>query len=307
MIEAIAKTEKLATGNKKQFKKHKTKRRLKNLLVPLLFILPSLLFIIVFSFYPFIKSIVATFTVERISGLEWVGLDIWKLLFSDDRLVKVLGNTFLFAVLNLVFTFCGALFLALITTEKGKNQRLIETLFSLPMAIASAPAAAVWAFILRQDGGVINSLFGSNVGWLVDPKFALFSVAIVTSWAHVASSYILLLAGFRNVPKEVIESAKMDGANPLILAFKIKLPIASPQIFYVLFLNIITAFRTFTQIKLLTGGGPAGATTTLMFDIYEQNAYSYGFACCESLILFAIMFAASRIMFFFEKKHVYYD
>ena len=266
-----------------------------------------MLFIIVFSFYPFIKSIVATFTVERISGLEWVGVDIWKLLFSDDRLVKVLENTFLFAGLNLVFTFCGALFLALITTEKGKNQRLIETLFSLPMAIASAPAAAVWAFILRQDGGVINSLIGSDIGWLVDPNYALFSVVIVTSWTHVASSFILLLAGFRNVPREVIESAKMDGANPLILAFKIKLPIASPQIFYVLFLNIITAFRTFTQIKLLTGGGPAGATTTLMFDIYEQNAYSYGFACCESLILFAIMFGAGRIMFFFEKKHVHYD
>lgn len=283
------------------------KRRLKKIFIPILFILPSLIFIIVFSFYPFIKSIVATFTIERSSGLEWVGFDIWKLLFSDDHLVQVFENTFLFAALNLVLTFCGAMFLALISTERGKNQRIIETLFSLPMAIASAPAAAVWAFILRQDGGVINSIFGSDIGWLVDPQFALFSVALVTSWTHVASSYILLLAGFRNVPREIIESAKMDGANPFVLAFKIKLPIASPQIFYVLFLNIITAFRTFTQINLLTGGGPAGATTTLMFDIYEQNAYSYGFACCESLLLFAIMFAASRIMFFFEKKHVHYD
>lgn len=283
------------------------KRRLKKFFIPLFFILPSFIFIIVFSFYPFIKSVVATFTIERSSGLEWVGGNIWKLLFSDDHLVKVFENTFLFAGLNLVLTFCGAMFLALITTEKGKGQRPIETLFSLPMAIASAPAAAVWSFILRQDGGVINSILGINIGWLVDPNFALFSVAIVTSWTHVASSYILLLAGFRNVPKEIIESAKIDGANSFVLAFKIKLPIASPQIFYVLFLNIITAFRTFTQIQLLTGGGPAGATTTLMFDIYEQNAYSYGFACCESLLLFAIMFGASRIMFFFEKKHVHYD
>lgn len=274
---------------------------------PLLFIFPSLLFVIVFSFYPFIKTIVATVTVDFGDGLKWVGTQIWEMLFEGPHFSMVLSNTFVFAFLNLVFTFTGALVLALITDERRKGQRLIETLFSLPMAIASAPAAAVWAFILRQDGGILNSFLGLDIGWLVDPKYALFSVAVVTSWTHVASSYILLLAGFRNVPRDIIESAGMDGASPLKIALRVKIPIASPQIFYVLFLNIVTAFRTFTQIKLLTGGGPAGATTTLMFDIYEQNNTLFGLACCASLVLFVIMFTMSRLSFIIEKKFVHYD
>ena len=279
----------------------------KNTITPLMLIIPSLLFVLVFSFCPFIKTIVATVTVESGNGLKWVGLQIWEMIFRGEHFKRVLANTFLFALLNLVFTFVGALFLALLTDERKKGQRLIETLFSLPMAIASAPAAAVWAFILRQDGGILNSFFGLDIGWLVDPDYALLSVAIVTSWTHVASSYILLLAGFRNVPKEMIESATLDGANPFRIATSVKIPIASPQIFYVLFLNIITAFRTFTQIKLLTGGGPAGATTTLMFDIYEQNNTLFGLACCDSLILFVIMFTMSCFSFIIEKKYVQYD
>lgn len=279
--------------------------------VPYLLLIPSLILLTMFSFYPFAKTIISSFSITSATGewIRWAGFDNWKMLLSGERFWKVLRITFVFAGLNLVMTFSGAMILALIGEQKGKGQRLVQTLFSLPMAIASAPAAAVWVFIFRMDGGLLNGLLGTHISWLTSKETALFCVAFVTSWTHMAPSFILLLAGFRNVSSDLLEAATLDGANAIVKIFKIKIPIASPQIFYVLFVNIITAFRTFTQINLLTAGGPGGTTTTLMYEVY-YNANLGGLfelACCDAVVMFLIIFAATRIQFAFEKKMVHYQ
>lgn len=292
--------------NKKvQVKKKKVR------VLPYLLIAPPIIFVSVFSLYPFIKTIVSSFSITSEFGdwLGWGGLIHWNMLFSNDRFWRVLGTTFKFAGMNLVMTFFAAMVLALICAKKRPGQRIYQTLYALPMAIASSPAAVMWRFIYRADAGLLNELLGTDIAWLATEKTALLCVAVVTSWTHIASSFILLLAGFRNVSDDLIEASMLDGAGPIARTINIMIPIASPQIFYVLFLNIITAFKTFGQIKLLTNGAPGGSTTTLMFEVYHKAMISGQFesACCTAIVLFLIIFLTTRIQFLFEKKMVHYQ
>ena len=150
---------------------------------------------------------------------------------------------------------------------------------------------------------------GTDMAWLQDADTALIAVAIVTAWSQIALSFILLLAGFRNVSNDLLEAATLDGAGAFTKAVRIKIPIASPQIFYVIFLKIISSLKAFGQIRMLTEGGPAGATTTLMYKVYERGTASgyFEWACCYSIILFIVIFVATRIQFMMEKKLVHYQ
>ncbi len=278
---------------------------------PYLLLLPTLILFALFTYYPFIKTILLSFSVTDKSGAfsKWVGLDIWKRVLLKDSFWQVVGTTLRFAAINVVFTFLIAMIFALLSMNKVKGSKIYQILFALPMAIASSPAAAIWMFIFRRDNGLLNLLLGTNYTWTRDAAVALQSTAMVTVWMHVGASFIFLLVGFRNVPEELLESAIIDGAGPLRKIFKIILPIASPQIFFVVFLNITSSFKAFAQIRLLTGGGPANSTKTLIYSIYEKAIVNGRFetACVESLVLFLLILIATRTQFFFEKKVVFYQ
>ena len=218
-------------------------------------------------------------------------------------------NTFKFAGINLVVSLFGAMVFALLADGCTRGRRLVQTLYALPLVIASAPTSLIWRFMFRKEGGIINMALGTDMAWLQDADTALIAVAIVTAWSQIALSFILLLAGFRNVSNDLLEAATLDGAGAFTKAVRIKIPIASPQIFYVIFLKIISSFKAFGQIRMLTEGGPAGATTTLMYKVYERGTASgyFEWACCYSIILFIIIFVATRIQFMMEKKLVHYQ
>lgn len=279
---------------------------------PYLLILLPLISVCTFSVYPFIKTIISSFsrTTEVGSWICWVGLDNWKMVFNDRSFWKTIGNTFLFAAVNLVVSLFGAMTFALLADGvRGKGRRLVQTLYALPLVIASAPTSLIWKFMYRKEGGIINMFLGTDLAWLQNSNTALYAVAFVTAWSQIALSFILLLAGFRNVSDDLLEAATLDGAGAFIKAVKIKIPIASPQIFYVIFLKIISSFKAFGQIKMLTEGGPAGATTTLMYKVYERGTASgyFELACCYSILLFVIIFTVTRIQFLMEKKLVHYQ
>lgn len=280
-------------------------------ITPYLLLLPPLILVCVFGVYPFIKTIISSFsrTTEVGKWLNWVGLENWKTVITDNSFRRVLVNTFVFAILNLTISLAGSMALALLADGCRKKTRLIQTLYALPLVIASAPTSLIWRFMYRKDGGVVNMLLGTNQAWLQNVGTALIALTIVTAWSQIAHSFILLLAGFKNVPEELLEAATLDGAGTVTKALKIKIPIASPQIFFGIFLKIISSFKAFAQIKLLTMGGPAESTATLMFKVYERGTASgyFEWACCYSIILFVIIFAATRIQFLMEKKFVHYQ
>lgn len=277
---------------------------------PYLLLAPSIILFTIFSFWPFLKTIFLSFSVTDKKGnfVKWVGLAIYKRVLSAKNFGKIFGNTWKFAAMVCLGTLLVAMFLALLSASKERGSRLYEILYALPMAVASAPASSIFVFLLRKENGFINTLLGTNIAWIHDPKWALIAVAFVTVWLGIGSSYIFLLVGFRNVPEELIESAILDGAGPVRRAFSIMIPIASPQIFFVVFLNITASFKAFGQIKLLTEGGPNNATNTLIYSMYENALLNQRFetACVYAMILFVVIFSVTRVQNYFENRTVYY-
>lgn len=277
---------------------------------PYLLILPVLISSVIFNFSPFLKTIISSVTFTDIYG-KWTGFAgglFWKMMFRNEEFWRILGITAKFAVANFIGTFCLAMFLALLSVKRTKLGKVYQMLYALPVAIASAISSVIWKSFFSQNG-ILNSWLGTNVSWLVDEHRSFWVVTLVTVWCHIAGSYIYLLAGFRGVSEDIQEAAIVDGANSFVRAFKIMIPMASPQIFFVLFVNIVNAIKTFTQIKLLTAGGPAKSTTTIMYDVYVRAVElgEFEYACCLSIVLFVLIFLVTRIQFVFENKFVHYE
>lgn len=264
-----------------------------------------------FTFYPFAKTIFLSFTYTDKKGhfVKWAGFENYIRIVTNELFGKTMGNTFKFALMIGVGTLLMAMILSLLSASREKGSRLYEVMFALPLAVASAPASSIFAYLLRKDNGLVNTLLGTDIAWLQDPKYALTAIAICTVWLSIGSSYIFLLVGFRNVSEDLLESAKLDGAGPFRRAINILIPVASPQIFFVVFLNISNSFKAFAQIKMLTNGGPANSTTTLIFSMY-QNAMLKGrfeTACVQAVMLFLLIFFFTRIQRALEDRMVHYQ
>jgi sn-glycerol 3-phosphate transport system permease protein len=283
--------------------------------LPYLLLLPCLFIFVVFVFYPFVKTIVYSFSLTNARGqpVEWVGLENFIKLFKSAQFRNSLKLTLIFAPMVAVPTLAAAYFLAALAHGKGivrDASRAYEVMYSLPMAVASAPAAAIWFMILSSGrSGHLNHILGTDIRWLLDARYALTSVAMVTVWLNMGTSFIFLLTGFRNVPEEIIESARMDGAGYFLRLFKIITPVASPQIFFVVFLNVITSFQAFAQIRLLTQGGPTYTTNVLVYSIYQSGIRESRFetAFAQSLVLFVIILFLTILQFKAEKRTVHYQ
>ena len=275
-----------------------------------LLLVPSMALFAMFTFWPFLKTIILSFSYTDKKGdfVKWAGIRNYIRVITSSTFPKIMGNTLLFALLVGVFTLLVAMLLALLSASREKGSRLYEVMYSLPMAVASAPAASIFIFLMRKDGGLLNQLLGTDIAWLRDPKWALLAVAFVTVWLSIGASYIFLLVGFRNVPEDLLESARLDGAGPVRRAFSVLIPVASPQIFFVVFLNISNAFKAFGQIKLLTEGGPNNATNTLIYSMYKNALLNgrYETACVQAVFLFLIIFIVTRAQHALEERTVFY-
>ena len=280
-------------------------------ILPYILILPAMALFMIFNFYPFLKAILLSFSMTNKQGevTQWVGLANWVRVLTKDSFWDVIWITLKMAGINLVFTFAIALIFALLATKKVRFSKWYQTMYALPMAIASSPAAAIFLFIFRQKNGLLNNLLGTSISWTTKLPYAFWAVCSMTIWMHVGISFIFLLVGFSNVPEEVLESAWLDGAGPLARIRHILIPMASPQLFFVLFLNISSSFRSFAQIRLLTGGGPANGTKNLIYYIYENAMINGRFetACVQAVVLFILIFSITQIQFALEKRMVHYQ
>lgn len=279
--------------------------------LPYLLITPAMVLFTLFTFYPFIKTIVLSFALTDKSGnfTRWVGISNWVRVLTKSSFWDVVIITLKMAAINLVFTFSIAMIFALAATKKVRFSKIYQTMYALPMAIASSPAAAIFLFIYRQKNGLLNNFLGTNIAWTNESPQAMWAVCAMTIWMHIGVSFIFLLVGFRNVPEDLLESALLDGAGPLRRIKDIILPMASPQIFFVLFLNIGSSFKSFAQIRLLTQGGPANSTKNLIYYIYENAIINGRFetACVQALFLFGMIFLFTKIQFALEKRMVHYQ
>ena len=278
--------------------------------LPYLLLIPTFFFLIVFTFYPFLRSIYLSFFVTTPSGQPgaFVGLKNYVRILTSDSFKNTMVVTFKYAGIVCVGTFSVAMFFAFLCVEKVKGSRIYQTMFAIPIALASAPVAAICLYLLSING-LLNNLIGTEIAWLSTKETALYALAVCACWANLGTSFIFLLVGFRNVPDDLVESATLDGASYWKKFVNIYVPIASPQIFFVVFLNILNSYKSFALIKILVGTGPAESTNVLVHALYS-NAFARGrfeTACVYAMVLCLVIFLTTRIQFILEKKVVHYQ
>ena len=294
----------------KRMKQQEEKGIFPGWIFPLAILMPAMFFFVVFVLFPFIKNIYLTFFVTDNLGNPgaFVGWKNYIRVLNDKNFWNSLKATFKFAGLVGAGTFFLAMFLAIISIDMGKGHKVYQTMFALPMAIASVPVSSIATYILSQYG-ILNHVLGTNINWLADEKTAMLSCAAVTIWSYAGTSYLYLLVGFRNVPDDLVEAATLDGAGFFQKVTKIYIPIASPQIFFVMFLNILGSFKAFGYIRLLVGKGPKNITNVLVYAIYTY-AFTRGrfeTACVYAIILCLLIFVVTRVQLLLEKRMVHYQ
>ncbi|WP_082023794.1 carbohydrate ABC transporter permease [Clostridium polynesiense] len=286
------------------------RKKFKEVIVPYLYLLPSLVLFSTFVYFPFFKTLYLSFSITNAKGkvVEMVGMANYLEVIKSPEFKNSLMLTFKFVPMLAIPTLIIGFILALIANNKIRGSKAFQLMFSMPMAVASAPAAIIWMLIFHPSIGLMNFVLRANIGWLTDEKYALISVAVVTIWLNLGVNFIFLLSGLKGIPEELIESASIDGANYFQKLFKIIIPMVSPTLFFVIFIDIINAFQAFGQVKLMTGGGPNDATNVLVHSIYREAFFNNRFemASTQSVILFCIMLFITIIQFKFEKKGVFY-
>ncbi len=286
------------------------KKGLYELIEPYIFLLPAFLVFGFFLFYPFFRTIyLSTFLTDKLGQAKvfW-GFRNYTDLFSSSSFWASVGVTFQFVLIVAFGGLLVGLTTSLLTAKKYPGVTFASAAYAMPVAIASAAASMAFRMILHPTNGLLNILFNSRINWTGDPQWALVSVSIVTIWLASGINFIFISAGLRNVPEELYESASIDGANYWQKLFRITLPSISPTLFFQVIINIIGAFQSFSQIRLLTQGGPGDATTVIVYAIYRDAFFNFRFgtAAARSLILFVIVLVITLIQFSFEKRSVNY-
>lgn len=277
---------------------------------PYYYLLPSMLVFAVFLFYPFFKTIyLSMFKTDKMGQAKlFVGLGNYAELLSSQSFRNSLKATLIFVAIVVL----GGMFLGLVTAvlcnKSFPGIRIFSTAYALPMAIASSSAAMIFQIMLHPAVGIVNKLLGLDINWLNDPHTALYCVAVLTAWLNSGINFLYFSAGLGNIEETIYERASVDGANGLQKFISLTLPGLSPIMFYTLVVNIIQAFQSFGQIKILTEGGPNDTTNVIVYSIYRDAFFNYRFgsAAAQSVILFLIIMLITLLMFRMEKKGVKY-
>lgn len=275
---------------------------------------PTLLILSVFVFYPAVQSFYLSLQdVDPFSRLTFfVGLENYQSLVSSPEYWQSVRTSFVFMLMTSVPAMIIALLVALGLDANPYLRGILRTIFLMPVSISSAMAAMLWIFIYNPTAGYLNySLESLGVGgpnWLGSPSWALLAVSIATVWKEIGFNVIFFIAGLASVPVELKEAAWMDGANAFQRFRHVTLPILSPTIFFVTVVSIINSFQCFGQIHILTAGGPAGATNTLVYRLYQDAFVNFqsGLASAEAVILFLLLMLATTFQFKFAQKKVHY-
>ena len=284
--------------------------RLGKKIEPYAFLLPALLVFGIFLFYPFAKTIyLSLYKTNKMGQAKiFVGLGNYIELFTSKSFYNSICVTVVFVSIVVVLSMALGLLGAVLCNRSFPGIRFFSTAYALPMAIASASAALIFKIMLHQSVGIINKLLHLEINWISDPKYALVCVAVLTAWLNSGINFLYFSAGLANIDETLYERASVDGANAVQKFFRLTLPGLGPILFYTLVVDVIQAFQSFGQVKILTQGGPGESTNLIVYSIYRDAFFNYRFgtAAAESIILFLIIMCLTLVMFKIEKKGVKY-
>ncbi|WP_308798596.1 carbohydrate ABC transporter permease [Agromyces silvae] len=276
--------------------------RLREPATAFLFVLPMLALFVVFRFVPIFGAAGMSFTDFRLNGeFEFIGIENYERLFSDPVFFTALQTTLLFGLiyvpLVMVLSLATAMLLHHVVWAKG----FFRGALFLPYVTSFVLAGVIWLWVFAADG-LINGTFAHwgipGIPFLSgDQATVLSSLAVVTAWRGFGYSMLILLAGLKNIPEELTEAAILDGATGRQRFFRITLPLLKPVLFFVLVIETIGAFQIFDVVYVMTGGGPARASYSLIYMLYEQGFkfFDFGYAATIGIALFVLVFIVSLI------------
>jgi raffinose/stachyose/melibiose transport system permease protein len=276
----------------------------------LVFIGPAVFFFALILVIPFIMSIYYSFTAWNgvSTKISWIGIANYKqILFHDSGYYHAFWFTFLYAIVGVFFTNLVGFLLALMLTQALKLRNVLRTIFFMPNVIGGLLLGFIWSFIFVKGFATIGDLTGLaffNLPWLGDAPTAFWGIVIVTVWKGAGYVMVIYIAGLTNVPKDLIEAARIDGATKLQMLWKITLPLIMPAITVCLFLTISWGFKVFDLVVSLTKGGPFNSTESVSLNIYQEafrnNALGLGSA--KAVVFFIIVALITVIQVIITKK-----
>lgn len=277
---------------------------------------PALAVFTIFVFYPLVRviwmSTQGTDLFGRSSG--YAGTQNFTTLFDDPQFWQTMWQTALFCAGTVAGRLVIGLVIALPLTAGAHGFPVFRALLTSPIAASVAAASVAFSAILAPGTGILNSVireFGREpVPWLTSPRWALLSVIVVTVWCNLGFTVMLLVAARGAVAEEVLEAARVDGAGPLRTLRSVTLPLMTPTLFFIVVTGTVEALTTFGQVQILTQGGPAGSTTTLVYNIYTaafgSGSANFGVASALGIVLFVLVLVLSLIQFGILEKRVNY-
>lgn len=279
-----------------------------------LFLAPSLVLFAIFTAIPVISAFFISFTQWNLfNEVTWVGLGNYLELAKDEIFAKVLGNTAYFVLASVPVQIVLALACALVLNRGIKGQTFFRVVYFLPVVTSTIAAALVWAWLFNSNFGLINaglSLVGVTdlPKWMGSTRWAMPAIIIVSIWQNLGYAMVLFLAGLQNIGKDVHDAAALDGATGWDRFWHVTLPLLSPTTFFVLVISIIGSFQVFELVLVMTKAGPANATNTLVYYIYQNGFqfYQMGYASAAAMVLFLIVLAFTLVQYKLQRRWVHY-
>jgi sn-glycerol 3-phosphate transport system permease protein len=280
-----------------------------------LYLAPSLILFLVFIFIPLIRSVelslYLTDPIGRPAAFVWFLQ--YERLFTQPTFLNSLARSGQYVAFTVPLILLFSLVLAMLGNLRLKRIAIFRVIFSITIAVSGATASIMFLTMYHPTLGTLNYFLGllglPSVNWLISDATAIYSVAMVTIWLQVGLNTVILLAAMQGIPEELYESAMIDGASSWNKFRYITLPFLSSTFFFLLVVDMLAAFQTFTPVAVMTRGGPMDSTNILVYSIYREFYFNgkYGFAAAQSIMLFLVMLVLTIIQFVFVERKVFYE
>jgi len=283
-------------------------------LLPYALVAPQLAIVLVFFYWPAAQAVLQSFLLEDAFGLSssFVWFENYRELLSQPDYFDAIVRTFVFSFAIALSSLSLALLLAVMADRPLRGGTLYRTLLIWPYAVAPPVVGVLWIFMLNPSLGVIShGLRAIGIDWnpLLNGGQAALLIVLASASKQISYNFLFFLAGLQSIPKSVIEAAAIDGARPTRRFWTVTFPLLSPTIFFLLVVNIVYAFfETFGIIDTMTRGGPAKATETLVYKVYQDGLLggNLGGSAAQSVILMIIVILLTGIQFRFVERKVTY-
>lgn len=279
-----------------------------------LFLLPIIIGIVIVTGCAIVASFALGFTRwDLLTPPQYIGIANYTEALRSELFRTVLTNTFLYVLFAAPLSVASSLLLALLVNQRLRGITIFRTVYFFPVVTSMVAVAVVWSWLYNPEFGLINFVLREAFGidgprWLQSTSWAMPAIALMSVWKGIGYNMLIFLAGLQAVPVTLHEAAMIDGAGPVRRFFRITMPMLSPTTFFVVVITLIGSFQVFEQTYTMTQGGPANATLTLSYYIF-QNAFQYfrmGYATAMAYILFALTLVVTIAQFRLQKRWVFY-